>query len=276
MTWSQTKLGRTSNARIASRCVGCAVVALLAGTLAIASQVKAESVFPVDVWATKLIQPEPLSYMAEKEEYLATKRFLDRLSLGRGPVPLPVRNPMAPTRSAPMPTIEVNAATETAITTGSVEKDTKMGPVELPKSKLAKNYCVGLKDVVENARLEWQRRDLEKVKALVDEQTTELKKKISELEKWYNRRQAIAKDFEKRLKQIYKNMQPDNAANQMGSMKASVAKQILLQLTPAEAGAILDEMEPEKAAALASLIAAEARHLAKQAEAVKKIAGKTP
>ncbi len=270
MTRPLIKFSKTFNSAGASFVLGFVTIVAFIGALGFSPSVKAESAFPKDVWAAELIEPEPPLHWPKKTSANPARGSAGRFAYDPGVyVPLPERNPRKPISL-------VKPVAESLITTGAIEKAPKPAPLELPKSSLARKYCVALKGVAENARLEWQKRDLEKVKILVEEKTSELKKKISELEKWFDRRSAIAKDYEKRLKHIYKQMQPDNAANQLGSMKAGIAKKILLQLGPGEAAAILDEMEPAKAAALTSLIAMEAQHLAKQSKAIKKIAGNMP
>ncbi len=274
MIRSRPELGEASNIVINCRVLVCTIVALFIGSLVFASVGQAQSAFPKDAWATELIEPELADYWGEKKTPMDVERGpADRFSARRNYIPLPARNPRQKAMPAMAQKIPAEPPPETLITTGAIEKTIPPAPVELPKSKLARNYCLALKSGAENARLEWQRRDLEKVKTLVQQQTNELKKKISELEMWFGRRQAIAMDYEKQLMHIYKQMQPDNAANQLGSMKVSIAKRILLMLGPGNASAILDEMDPTKAAALTSLIATEARSLAMQSKAAKKIAG---
>ncbi len=49
-------------------------------------------------------------------------------------------------------------------------------------------------------------------------------------------------------------MQPENAARQLSAMDEKVAAAILGKLKPAAAGAILDEMEAERASRLAAIL----------------------
>ncbi|MGH1418919.1 MAG: MotE family protein [Hyphomicrobiaceae bacterium] len=255
-----------SNRANAVRILGYASISLFICLFEISSKANAQSAFPQDVWAAELIEIELPRYQPKKSADKPNHSSDEGGGFDYSRILLPVRNPKRLI-------LKVKAPAETMITTGGIKKKNKARKLELPKTKIARDYCISLTDDAKNARLEWQKRDLEKVKKQVEASSNELKKKISELEKWFDRRSMIAKDYEKRLQHIYKQMQPDNAANQLGAMKTGIAKNILLQLGPSEAAAILDEMEPTKAAALTSFIAMEARNFAKQSKAAKALAG---
>ncbi len=89
-----------------------------------------------------------------------------------------------------------------------------------------------------------------------------MKQRIADLEKveasareWIDKRDAQLKAASADLVAIYAKMQPENAARQIASMDDRMATAILGKLKPAAAGAILDEMESERASRLAGMMA---------------------
>jgi flagellar motility protein MotE (MotC chaperone) len=89
-------------------------------------------------------------------------------------------------------------------------------------------------------------------------QTTDhrsLEKAEAAAREWIEKRQALLKTANDDLVAIYAKMQPENAARQIGAMDDRMAAAILGKLKPTAAGAILDEMEAERASRLAGLLA---------------------
>ncbi len=92
--------------------------------------------------------------------------------------------------------------------------------------------------------------------------TSQVKQRIADLEKaeasareWIDKRDALLKAGSDDLVAIYAKMQPENAARQISTMDDRMAAAILGKLKPAAAGAILDEMDAERASRLAGMIA---------------------
>ena len=73
------------------------------------------------------------------------------------------------------------------------------------------------------------------------------------MQEWVAKRDALLKAASDDLVAIYAKMQPENAAVQLSAMDDQMAAAILGKLKPSAAGAILDEMEAERASKLASL-----------------------
>jgi flagellar motility protein MotE (MotC chaperone) len=96
----------------------------------------------------------------------------------------------------------------------------------------------------------------------LSELDAQVKQRIADLEKaeaaareWIDRREALLKTANDDLVAIYAKMQPETAARQIGAMDDRMAAAILGKLKPTAAGAILDEMEAERASRLAGMLA---------------------
>ena len=83
----------------------------------------------------------------------------------------------------------------------------------------------------------------------------EMDKRKAEYQDWLKRRDDFLKQAEAGLTEIYKKMKPDSAALQLQDMKIEVASAVIMRLGPRQSSLILNEMDPKKAAAIASVIA---------------------
>ena len=89
----------------------------------------------------------------------------------------------------------------------------------------------------------------------------QVKQRIADLEKaeasareWIDKRDALMKSASDDVVAIYSKMEPENAARQIAAMDDRMAAAILGKLKPNAAGAILDEMDADRASRLAGLI----------------------
>jgi flagellar motility protein MotE (MotC chaperone) len=116
-------------------------------------------------------------------------------------------------------------------------------------------YCVNVAPSIAEARIAWQTKRLSELDAQVKQRIADLEKAQAAAREWIDKRQALLKTANDDLVAIYAKMQPENAARQIGAMDDRMAAAILGRLKPTAAGAILDEMEAERASRLAGLLA---------------------
>jgi flagellar motility protein MotE (MotC chaperone) len=128
------------------------------------------------------------------------------------------------------------------------------GPDKAAESEIAR-YCGNLAPLAAEARIAYQTRRLVELETQVKQRISELEKQESDAHEWVNKREALLKSASDDVVAIYAKMPAEPAASQIAAMDDPVAAAILVKLAPKTAGAILGEMEAEKAAALTSLMA---------------------
>lgn len=116
-------------------------------------------------------------------------------------------------------------------------------------------YCANIADAARDQRYLRQKNELENLKSKVDERIALLEQRRDEYQKWLDKRDDFMKVAEATLVDIYKNMRPDAAASQLSLINPGIAAAIVMKLNARLSSQILNEMEPEKAAALAGIIA---------------------
>lgn len=112
------------------------------------------------------------------------------------------------------------------------------------------DYCRNIADEAAEARMAWQMKALQDLKVELESKTAELEQKRAEYEEWLKRRDAELKDAEVGLVQIYEGMRNDAAAQQLALLDVRLSTAILRRLKSRKASAILNEMDPAKAAQL--------------------------
>jgi flagellar motility protein MotE (MotC chaperone) len=138
-------------------------------------------------------------------------------------------------------------------------RDGSVAAADLPRSDLARKYCVAIAATAAEARIAWQKAKLAETEQQIDKRIAALEAKTAEYKTWLDRRDEFARKANKTLVQIYARMEPDAAALQLVSMDEETAAAVLTKLDPRNSSAILNEMQPAKAARLASTIAGAAR-----------------
>jgi flagellar motility protein MotE (MotC chaperone) len=129
-----------------------------------------------------------------------------------------------------------------------------LGPDKAAEGEIAR-YCGNLAPSAAEARIAYQTRRLLELEAEVKQRISDLQKRESEAHEWVTKREAMMKSASDDLVAIYAKMPAEPAAAEIAAMDDPVAAAILVRLTPKTAGAILGEMEAEKAARLTSLMA---------------------
>jgi flagellar motility protein MotE (MotC chaperone) len=115
-------------------------------------------------------------------------------------------------------------------------------------------FCAAVAPSVAEARIAWQTKRLAELDAQVQQRLADLEKAEAAMQEWVAKRDAMLKAASDDLVAIYSRMQPENAAVQLSALDDQMAAAILGKLKPAAAGAILDEMEAERASRLESFL----------------------
>ncbi len=100
----------------------------------------------------------------------------------------------------------------------------------------------------------WEMKRLTELDAQVKQRLADLEKAEASLQEWVAKRDAALKSASDNLVAIYARMQPEAAATQIAAMDDQMAAAILGKLKASAAGAILDEMESDRASKLAAVL----------------------
>jgi flagellar motility protein MotE (MotC chaperone) len=127
-------------------------------------------------------------------------------------------------------------------------------PTAEPPS-IVEKYCTNIRDSAAEARIAWQMEELRKLEQEVEQRIADLDARQTEFEEWLRRREDFVERAKQNLVAIYANMRPDAAAQQLAILEDEEAASVLSNLVPRTASAILNEMNPERAAQLALAMA---------------------
>ena len=120
----------------------------------------------------------------------------------------------------------------------------------------ALRYCRNIRDDAREARYAHLEERLGALRAEIEARRDELRARSDELAGWIERREAFLALADDRLVAIYGTMRPDSAGEQLGLMEPVTAAAVIVRLKPRHASATLAAMPAERAASLASIIAA--------------------
>lgn len=121
-----------------------------------------------------------------------------------------------------------------------------------PRESDVAQFCTNIADAALDARVAWQQKGLEAAEAKLRQRIDELEAKRAEYEKWLKLREDFLKKAEENVVEIYSRMNPESAAQQIANMADAAA--VLAKLRVRTASAILNEMEPARAAHLADTL----------------------
>lgn len=121
-----------------------------------------------------------------------------------------------------------------------------------------REFCGNIADAARDQRYLIQKKELEELQAGVDERIQRLDERSRQYRDWLQKREEFMRVAESQLVDIYKNMRPDAAAEQLEILQPEVAAAIVMKLAPRLASSILNEMDSKKAAGLTSIIASAA------------------
>jgi len=119
-------------------------------------------------------------------------------------------------------------------------------------------FCGNIADAARDQRYLLQKKELEELQGGVDERIRLLEERTVKYKDWLQKREDFMRVADTQLIEIYKNMRPDSAAQQLEIVTPGVAAAIVMKLSPRLASQILNEMDTKKAAALTGIIAAAA------------------
>jgi flagellar motility protein MotE (MotC chaperone) len=115
-------------------------------------------------------------------------------------------------------------------------------------------YCGAVAPSAAEARLAWQMKRLAEMETRVRQALDELRKREGEAREWVQKRDQMTKAANEDVVGIYAKMPAEGAAAQLGAMDETVAVSVLMKLKPQVAAGILNEMDPDRAGHLASMI----------------------
>jgi flagellar motility protein MotE (MotC chaperone) len=118
----------------------------------------------------------------------------------------------------------------------------------------ASRFCASAAPSIAEARMAWEMKRLTELDAQVKQRLADLEKAEASLQEWVAKRDAALKSASDNLVAIYARMQPEAAATQIAAMDDQMAAAILGKLKASAAGAILDEMESDRASKLAAVL----------------------
>lgn len=121
-----------------------------------------------------------------------------------------------------------------------------------------KAFCGNIADAARDQRYLLQKKELEKLQTEVDERIARLEERSAQYREWLDKREEFMRVAEAGLVDIYKNMRPDSASQQLALMKPEVAAAIIMKLNARLASQILNEMDAKVAASLTGIIASAA------------------
>jgi flagellar motility protein MotE (MotC chaperone) len=116
-------------------------------------------------------------------------------------------------------------------------------------------YCGALAPSAREARAVYQLRKLADLEHEVRDAVEKLEAKEMATREWVTKRETMMKSATDDVVAIYAKMAADAAATQLSAMDEPIAAAVLAKLKPQAAGAILGEMQADKAAKLSTLIA---------------------
>ena len=126
--------------------------------------------------------------------------------------------------------------------------------VEKPPDAEASRFCANAAPSIAEARIAWETKQLSELDAQVKQRLADLEKAEGSVKDWVAKRDASLKAASDDLVAIYAKMQPETAATQIAAMDDQMAAAILSKLKPGAAGAILNEMEADRASKLAVVL----------------------
>lgn len=119
-------------------------------------------------------------------------------------------------------------------------------------------FCGNIADAARDQRYLLQKEELEKLQTEVDQRIERLEERSAQYREWLDKREEFMRVAEAGLVEIYKNMRPDSAAQQLALVKPEVAAAIIMKLNARLASQILNEMDAKVAAGLTGIIASAA------------------
>ncbi|HEX2841780.1 MotE family protein [Hyphomicrobium sp.] len=159
------------------------------------------------------------------------------------------------------PTAPTSAGAEGAATPATETIFKKPGPLDAPPPNAngAQQYCFNTVDTAADARFAWQAKKIRDMEAELDKRARQLEAKTEEYKSWLARRDEFARKAHEKLVGFYSRMRPDAAAAQLATVDEEMAAAVVTKLETKVASQIMGEMEPERAAKIATIISGAAK-----------------
>jgi flagellar motility protein MotE (MotC chaperone) len=138
-------------------------------------------------------------------------------------------------------------------------EDTEAAAAPATASDEVQRFCTNITDAARDRRYALQAKELDKLKADIDERIKALEAKRQEYEDWLKRRDGFLAKAEDNVVKIYAKMKPDAAAERLAEVKIELAAGILMKLDARQASTILNEMDSKAAATITGVMASAAR-----------------
>lgn len=144
-----------------------------------------------------------------------------------------------------LPDLDASAAqkADLGLITGSTGKPDASGDPQ--------QYCINIADQAAEARFAWQAKTIGELEKEIDKRIADLEVKRAEYQEWMRRREEMQAKASDHVVSIYAKMRPESAALQLAALEEGMAAALLSKLNARTASAILNEMEPGRAAQLA-------------------------
>jgi flagellar motility protein MotE (MotC chaperone) len=123
-----------------------------------------------------------------------------------------------------------------------------------PPDVEASRFCANAAPSIAEARVAWETKQLSELDAQVKQRLAALEKAEASVKEWVAKKDASLKAANDVLVAIYAKMAPEAAATQIAAMDDQMAAAILGKLKAGAAGAILNEMEADRASKLAVVL----------------------
>lgn len=175
-------------------------------------------------------------------------------------------SPVRPTRGAAVaaaPASEDGDARQ--LTTDGGEEATAVSPDRGPLDALppdatpAQQYCFNTTDTAADARFAWQARKIQEMEAELNKRAEVLEAKTNEYKTWLARRDEFSRKAHEKLVGFYSRMRADAAAAQLATIDEETAAAVLTKLETKVASQIMGEMDPARAARIATVISGAAK-----------------
>lgn len=121
-------------------------------------------------------------------------------------------------------------------------------------SQEAARFCANLGPSAQEARLAAQAKQLKELDEQVRQRLVDLAKVEAQTSEWVHRRDAMLQSATDALTAIYAKMPVDSAAAQLSLMEDGPAVSVIAKLNPRVAGAILSQMDADKASRISTLL----------------------
>jgi flagellar motility protein MotE (MotC chaperone) len=152
------------------------------------------------------------------------------------------------------------------------------GPLEAlpPNATAAQQYCFNTADSAADARIAWQAKKIKEMEAELDKRAQQLEAKTEEYKRWLERRDEFSRKAHEKLVGFYSRMRPDAAALQLATLDEEMAAAVVTKLETKVASQIMGEMDPERAAKIATIISGASRIPPEKRRAVQAPEAKPP